>query len=159
MGIKFENVFFLVIILVQLFISVTDESSFDGNTFSGASVNEGLVEQEGKADQWYLSHAHKFREHFRLLKGSGLGGGGRGFSGAGMKMSGSRGGGGGGAGGGKKSAASKAEAPTLLLPCMILVVLTLIHLLLFIISCYLFIRTLEAEICKERHMNLHASLE
>ncbi|KAI8548013.1 hypothetical protein RHMOL_Rhmol07G0239500 [Rhododendron molle] len=129
MGIKFEKVFFLVIVLVaaQLFISLADESSFNGRiTFSGASVNEGLVEQEGKANQWYLSHARKLREHFRFLKG-GRGGGG-GFSrGTSMKTSGS--GGGGGGAGGKKSAALKAEVPTLLLPCISLVVLTLIHLI------------------------------
>ncbi|KAF7138088.1 hypothetical protein RHSIM_Rhsim07G0185400 [Rhododendron simsii] len=132
MGIKFEKVFFLVIVLVasQLFISLADESSFNGRiTFSNASVNEGLVEQEGKADQWYLSHARKLREHFRFLKG-GRGGGGRGFSGGtSMKMSGSGGGGGGGGTAGQKSAAFNAEVPTLLLPCMSLVVLTLIHLI------------------------------
>ncbi|KAG5541484.1 hypothetical protein RHGRI_021342 [Rhododendron griersonianum] len=130
MGIKFEKVFFFVIVLVaaQLFISLADESSFNGRiTFSGASVNEGLVEQEGKADQWYLSHARKLREHFRFLKG-GRGGGGSFSGGTSMKMSGSGGGGGGGAGG-KQSAAFKAEVPTLFLPCMSLVVLTLIHLI------------------------------
>ncbi|KAI8548014.1 hypothetical protein RHMOL_Rhmol07G0239600 [Rhododendron molle] len=127
MGIKFEKVFFLIIVLVaaQLFISLADESSFNGRiTFSSASVNEGLVVQEGKADQWYLSHARRLREHFRFLKG-GRGGGGGGFSGGtSMKMSGS--GGGGGGAGGKKSAAFKAEVPTLLLPCLSFVVLTLI---------------------------------
>ncbi|KAG5541481.1 hypothetical protein RHGRI_021339 [Rhododendron griersonianum] len=131
MGIKFEKVFFLVIILVaaQLFISLADESSFNGRiTFSGASVNEGLVEQEGKADQWYLSHARKLREHFRFLKG-GRGGGGGFSGGTSMKMSGSGGGGGGGGAKGKKSGALKAEVPTLFLPCMSLVVLTLIHLI------------------------------
>ncbi|KAI8548015.1 hypothetical protein RHMOL_Rhmol07G0239700 [Rhododendron molle] len=132
MGIKFEKVFFLVIVLVaaQLLVSLADESSFNGRiTFSGsASMNEGL-EQEGKAE-WYLSHARKLREHFRFLKGGGGRGGGGGFSGvSSMKMSGSGGGGGGGGAGGKKSAALKAEVPTLFLPCMSLVVLTLIHLI------------------------------
>ncbi|KAG5541492.1 hypothetical protein RHGRI_021347 [Rhododendron griersonianum] len=133
MGIKFEKVFFLVIVLVatQLFISLADDSLFDGRiTFPGASVNEGLVEQEGKADQWYLSHARKLREHFRFLKG-GRGGGGSFSGGTSMKMSGSGGGGGGGGARGKQSAAFKAEVPTLtlFLPCMSLVVLTLIRLI------------------------------
>ncbi|KAI8548012.1 hypothetical protein RHMOL_Rhmol07G0239400 [Rhododendron molle] len=131
MGIKFEKVFFLVIVLVaaQLFISLADESSFNGRiTFSGASVNEGLVVQEGKADQWYLSQARKLREHFRYLKG-GRGGGGGFSGGTSMKTSGSGGGGGGGGGGGKQSAAFKAKVPALFLPCMSLVVLTLTHLI------------------------------
>ncbi|KAF7115172.1 hypothetical protein RHSIM_RhsimUnG0063800 [Rhododendron simsii] len=114
-------------VATQLFISLADECSFNGRiTFSSAFVNEGL-EQEGKAYQWYLSHARKLREHFRFLKG-GRGGGGGFSGGTSLKMSGNGGAGGGGAGG-RKSAALKAEVPTLLLPCMSLVVLTLIHLI------------------------------